>query len=150
SCEGLVPGRRGGAEWWSVRRPVTVLWWISGVVHHSASEAPYWNDSRGSGRRLGAGRGPRGVRPRSLITPWGCLGYAGTRWGTVAGVVFYQLVEFGADFVGVGAAAEFLEDRQGLLPGITGGGPVAGGEMDVAEIGERPAFGRAVADLAPP
>ncbi|GAA0635696.1 hypothetical protein GCM10010174_66720 [Kutzneria viridogrisea] len=62
----------------------------------------------------------------------------------------WQLVEFGTDFVGVGAAAEFLEDRQGSLPGITGGRPVAGGEMDVAEISERPAFRWAVAEFPPP
>src|SRR2546421_4903531 len=43
--------------------------------------------------------------------------------------------EFGADLGGVGVV-HFVEDGQGLLPGVAGGLRVAGGVVGVAEVGE--------------
>src|SRR5262249_7053606 len=60
-----------------------------------------------------------------------------------AGVV--ELAEFGADQAGIGVAgaraedqdaAELVEDVDGLLPDEPGGGLVAGGVVDVAEVVE--------------
>src|SRR3954454_3455972 len=47
--------------------------------------------------------------------------------------------EFGADGVGVGVV-EIVEDCQGLLVGVAGGGGVAGGAVGVAELREGDRF----------
>jgi hypothetical protein len=50
------------------------------------------------------------------------------------GVGVVELVEFGADGVGVGVV-DVGEDVQGVPPGIAGGVGVTGGVVGVAEVG---------------
>src|SRR5439155_10510145 len=57
-----------------------------------------------------------------------------------------EVVEFGADGVGVGVV-ELVEDGQGLLPRSTGGGGVAGSMVGVTEVGESVGFLVAVAEV---
>lgn len=62
-------------------------------------------------------------------------------WLRVA--VFLQL---GADLVRVGVG-EFVEDLQGVLPGVAGGLRVAGGVISVAKVGESAGFAITVAEI---
>ena len=43
---------------------------------------------------------------------------------------------------------QVVEDGEGLLPGVAGGGWIPGGEMSVGQVAERPGFAEPVADLA--
>src|SRR6266545_1099566 len=57
-----------------------------------------------------------------------------------------EALELGADRGGVGVV-KVGEDGEGLLPGIAGGGGVAGGVMGVTEVGEHVGFVVAVAEV---
>lgn len=63
-----------------------------------------------------------------LRAPWSQPGRAGRLALEDLGV----LVKFGADLEGVGVV-EVLQDVEGLLPGVPGGGYVSGGAAGVAE-----------------